>query len=83
MKPEISATMAACLDFAAEHGGKLVRHSGGYWTSQDCPRTRGVPDRYFGEPTVEALVLRGRLRYSDFRGRRNSPFPVEAEVIAP
>lgn len=31
-KKPLSATMAIALGEAIEHGGKLVRHQGGYWT---------------------------------------------------
>ena len=78
-RDEISATMAAALALAMEHGGKLSRHSGGYWSYAGWRHGNG---EYFGTTTIESLVARGRLRYSQWRDGRSGQFPVEVEVVA-
>lgn len=88
---EMSATMAACLAFIEaarnEHGGKIVRFPGGYWTHAGCDRNGRRPSQYFGTPTIEALVKRGWLRYSRWQEAtapaRSRSFPVEAEIVPP
>ncbi len=79
----LSAVMVAALDLADQHGGKLVRYQGGYW----APGGRSHPSinggEHAGTSTVEALVARGRMAYTQHRaGRRpGNPFPVEATVM--
>lgn len=81
MQPELSATMAACLAAAYEHGGRLVHFVGGYWSWPDCPRDHnGVPVEHFGTSTVQGLIRRERLAYSQWRDGRHQRFPVEATV---
>lgn len=82
MTTKITATMAAALAMAHEHGGKLVRHAGGYWTWEGCPRDCGRFLDWVGTPTVEGLVKRGRLEYSEFRDGSHGRFPVAA-ILTP
>jgi hypothetical protein len=79
----LSATMAIALAESIEHGGALVRHAGGYWSFPGCPRgpNNGVPEWNVGTSTVEALVARGQLYYSQWRrGRAGRRFPIAAAV---
>lgn len=79
----LSAAMAEALGTAIEHGGKLERHAGGYWTWPKCPRT-GSTFPYLtwwaGTSTIEALVKRGELEYTGYRDGRVGRFPIVASV---
>ncbi|WP_260581224.1 hypothetical protein [Sphingopyxis sp. PET50] len=81
MARPLSATMVACIDFAAEHGG-LVRMQGGYWTKRGAGWRGDAPDaEWFGTTTVHACVTRGELQYSEYhRGVRNGRFPIAANL---
>jgi hypothetical protein len=65
---------------AVDHGGKLIKFSGGYWTFPDCPRSGGLPTEYYGTTTIEALVRRGRLQYTEWINGRRLRFPVVASL---
>jgi len=82
-RSEISATMAAALAMASEHGGKLTRYVGGYWSFAGVPRRQhdGVPEEYFGTTTIAGLVGRDRMRYCNWREGRGGQFPIEVEII--
>jgi hypothetical protein len=77
--------MKAAIAMAREHGGFLIRLPGGYWTYLDCPRSRGAgpPDQYFGTTTIEGLVARKRMHYSQWqrRSKRHGQFPIEVELV--
>ncbi len=83
MKTEISAPMAICLAMAHDHGGKLVRYIGGYWSWEHAPKHQhnGNPVEYAGTSTVEGLVKRGRLKYTEWKEGRGGKFPIAAELI--
>lgn len=84
-KGDLSATMAATLAEAIEHGGKLVRHQGGYWTRPGAvmSATIGHPfDWWVGTATLNALVSRGKMRFTEYREGRGYRFPIAAEVVA-
>lgn len=83
-KKPLSATMAIALGEAIEHGGKLVRHQGGYWTIPGAvmSATIGHPfDWWASTPTVNALVDRGRMKYVEWKEGRDRRFPIVAEVL--
>lgn len=74
--------MAIALGMAHEHGGKLVRYIGGFWSYEKAPRGHdGNPIDHVGTSTVESLVKRGRLRYSEWKQGAHFKFPVVAELI--
>lgn len=77
MTKPLSATMAAALAFSIDHGGKLVRHAGGYWTYPGCPKPH---EEYFGTTTIQALVDRGELRYVEWKGGRGGRFPIAVNI---
>lgn len=77
----LSATMAICMAETVEHGGKLIRHAGGYWSWPNCPRgSDGLPFTHFGTKTVEALVARKQMAYVEWREGRIGRFPIAAQV---
>lgn len=79
MNPKLSPTMVFALEFAREHGGKLVRHQGGFWADPNFSPSTGK--EWFGAKTVEGLVERGYMRYSANRQNSRGSFPIEAELI--
>jgi hypothetical protein len=78
-RAEISATMRMAVLVTRERG-KLVRFPGGYWSYEGCPWDGATPQTYFGTTTIQGLVRRGVLRYSQWRrkSRQHGEFPVEA-----
>lgn len=80
---KISATMAEALATAHEHGGMLERRAGGFWTYPKCPcseRRSDVPTWYVAAGTVQALVTRGELEYTQHRETGWGKFPVIASI---
>lgn len=76
---EISETMAKAIHFAQKCGGKLTRHPGGFWRD-DGPAMDRWGGTWFGTPTVEALVKRGLMTYTQWKESGNSRFPIEATL---
>lgn len=84
---KLSPTMQDAIKYANEHGGKLVRYPGGYWTVSGHEMTRGIS---FGTSTIEALVKRNVAVYSEWKHRSGCPanisthccakFPVEVTI---
>lgn len=78
---KMSATMAIALDFAMESKGELVRYQGGFWAPRGMPmQPHGAPADYVNTTTIEALVARGKLKYTEFRTGRNGEFPIAVAV---
>lgn len=73
---KLSDTMTKAVSLAARNGNKLTRHPGGIW-SYDAFRQHGES---YGTSTVNALVLRGVMKYSKWKKGRNGKFPVEATL---
>jgi hypothetical protein len=78
----LSSEMAACLLEAEQHGGKLIRHPGGYWSWPDCPRLshNGLPESYFLPVTIMALIARDRMEYVEWQEGKRGRFPIAAAV---
>lgn len=59
----LSATMQDALAKGREHGGRLVRLPGGFWTYPDCPARDShgysVPEWSISAHTIKALLARG------------------------
>lgn len=72
---ELSPTMHECLRRIAIGGGVITRAPGGFWL------TAGYQGS-FGTTTVEALVHRGKLRYSEWKETHGRKFPIQAEVVS-
>lgn len=73
----LSLTMQDALDYAIEHGGKLKRFPGGFWCRGDL---EAWSRPWFGTTTVDALVTRGRMAYTDWVEGKHGRFPVEASI---
>lgn len=84
MKPELSATMVACIDDAQAAGGELIRFAGGYWAKRGAAiqSHNGAPVGAHGTSTVNAIVTRGYAEYSEHRDGRNGPFPIALKLTA-
>lgn len=82
MSDQLSATMAIVLAETIDHGGKLERHAGGYWTYPGCPRSWTRHDWSAPTTTIEALVRRGKLEYTEWRDGRKGKFPIAASVVS-
>lgn len=83
-KKPLSLTMAVSLAETIDRGGKLVRHQGGYWTVPGAVRsgTQGHPFEFWvNASTIDALVDRGELRFTEWKVGRGTRFPVAAEVV--
>jgi hypothetical protein len=80
----LSAVMAEALGETFERGGTLIRHVGGYWSYPGCPRRShdGVPEWYVGSSTVQALVDRGELEWTEWKDGRSGRFPIRASLPA-
>lgn len=83
MKPKpLSAVMAGVLGDILQHGGVVIRHQGGFWSYPGCPFYGRTPEWYCGTTTIEALVARGKLAYTEWKKGRNGEFPIKASVVA-
>lgn len=74
----LSPTMQEALEFVKNHGS-IHRHPGGYWNREgdhSFTFTGG-----FGASTINALVKRGHLTYTEWKEGRNGRFPIKAEVV--
>ena len=76
LKLSLSPSMREALFFVEKHAGRIRRYPGGFWTN---------PEKYeqptFGTKTIEALVTRGYLFYSEWKQGRRGIFPIEAKLI--
>lgn len=79
---KLSATMACVLVEVKEKGGRLTRRQGGYWCIPGAPLSQWgtLPSWWASTPTIEALVRRGYMRYTDWQEGRKGKFPIAAEI---
>lgn len=83
----LTGTMRAAVVFAHQRGDELVRFPGGFWSHAGWRQSEGVADfrvrddRWFGASTVQALVKRGAMEYTEHAGSA-SKFPVRARLTA-
>ena len=77
----LSAVMAGVLVDIIDHGGIVVRHQGGFWSYPGCTRNNGRLDWYCGTTTIEALVARGDLVYTEWKEGRRGKFPIRAQRL--
>jgi hypothetical protein len=83
-KSEPTIPMSNALALARHHGGRLVRYVGGYWSFENAPKTwRGNPVEYAGSNTIDALVRRGRLEYTEWKEGRKFRFPIAVKIKEP
>lgn len=72
-----SKRMSACLEFIhSKCAGEIHRHPGGFWRAKDTWNGDS-----FGTSTIEALVARGLLQYSQWQEGRNGRFPIAAKIV--
>lgn len=76
---ELSPTMHDAVEYAKQHGNKLIRYPGGFWCAE------GIQRPWYGTTTINALVDRGVAEYTKWQGRENgwSGFPIEMTLKAP
>ncbi len=77
---EFSKKMQQAMLFAMANGGKLRRYRGGFWAMEAWKKGQ-YP--WFGGSTVEALVSRGLMAYTEWREGRKGNFPVAVVVLEP
>ena len=77
---KVSKKMQQAMLYALANGGKLRRYRGGFWAMENW---RHAQFPWFGTSTVEALVSRGLMSYSEWRDGRKGRFPVAAVVSKP
>jgi hypothetical protein len=75
----LSPTMQSAVDHARQHGGCLVRYPGGFWC-RDGLMDHANP--WWGTSTVQALVSRGVMTYTEWKETVRSRFPVRAAIAA-
>lgn len=82
-KEKLTVVMRDACQLAAQHGGKLQRAPGGFWAQPGWKGTNS--GRWFGTPTIQALVSRGVAEYTDWQQRSsgNGRFPIEVTVNIP
>jgi hypothetical protein len=78
---KLSPTMRHAITFAQQHGGKLIRHPGGFWSCAEWQRVGSHES--FSTGTADALVTRGVGYYSEWKDGRNGRFPVAVTIGAP
>jgi hypothetical protein len=78
MSKKLSVTMIGAIEYAREHGNKLIRHQGGFWADTNWSKGR----ENFGTQTVQSLVDRGYATYTLQQKTNNGTgsFPVEATL---
>ena len=72
----ITATMAACLAYAHDHDGILHRYEGGRWAKRGWS---GCSEK-FNASTVQGLVDRGEMEYTEWKAGTHAPFPIVAKM---
>jgi len=76
---KLSPTMEDLVRYMREHGGKIVRHPGGFWAHEGWIFRAELS---YGTTSVEALVKRGVATYTKWQDRKsgNGRFPIEATL---
>jgi hypothetical protein len=77
--------MEKAVEFAKQHDDKLVRYPGGFWMQAGLTAADDawMNRKWFGTSTVEALVKKGAMVYTQWQGGRHGQFPVEAALAYP
>lgn len=79
---KLSPTMEACLEYIRDEGGGAIeRYQGGFWASPGGSHPQASHRLHYGTNTVQALVSRGRLQYTEWKENRTGCFPVRAEIV--
>lgn len=80
-RARLSTTMAAALADTHDRGGVLMRQPGGFWTKPGEPYTGSGYAWWINTPTVQALVIRGLMEYTEWKEGRNGRFPVQVKLV--
>ncbi len=76
----LSPAQTNAIAKAHTYGG-LVRWPAGYWSYPGCPFKKGKPAWLCRTETVDVLIERGLLRYSEWRPTRAYRMPIKAEPV--
>lgn len=79
----MSEQIEKAIAFAREHGSKLHRHTGGFWSTKNYVAPRDVSPgntTVFKQNTITALVKSGRAEYSRWANGDRGPFGVEVTL---
>ena len=79
----LTTQQTAALAMAVDHGGKLIKFSGAYWTFPGCPHSGHPWNEHYRSTTIEALVRRGHLQYTQWVKGPGLRFPVAASLLPP
>jgi hypothetical protein len=69
--------MRNAIDYANEHGGRLIRYPGGFWCKDGLMEWQRP---WFGATTIEALVKRGVAEYTKWFEGSRARFPIEVTM---
>jgi hypothetical protein len=75
---KLSPTMRQCVAYIREHGA-IHRHQGGFWAKPDWVLHHGI---YFDGSTMNALVTRKVVEYTEWRDGRGGKFPIKAALCS-
>ncbi len=74
----LSKTMADTLKWIADNGGVVERQPGGYWVIPHLGRAGS----WTGTPTMNALVRRRKMKWTEWQRGSKGTVPIKAEVEA-
>jgi hypothetical protein len=72
----LSKTMVDTLKWIAGNGGVVERQPGGFWVIPHLGRAGS----WTGTPTMNALVRRRKVKWTDWQRGKKGTFPIKAEV---
>lgn len=76
---KLSTTMQQCVEYIRKNGA-IHRHQGGFWANEGWILHSGP---YFDAGTLNALVRRGVVEYTEWRDGRGCQFPITAMLKSP
>jgi len=86
MATQLSAKQQECVDAALEHGGVLVKYSGGFWSCRNAEMKTimhfQAPDWSYGTQTIRALIKKGVFRVTKEKTWEGGSYPVQVEVTS-
>ena len=83
MGKPLSPTMTECLAYIRDGGGEIERFPGGFWaTPGEHPWPGHSVRQHYGTTTVQALITRGKLEYTEWKQNQTGRFPIRAMLAA-
>jgi len=70
--------MQQTIAYIQANGNEIYRHPGGFWAKKNW----NLPEKYYGTMTIQSLVSRGILKYTEWKENKRGQFPVKAEMNA-